>query len=106
MEQLGSIFGAKKQTRRRKKSAKKKGPEIIARQGRYLYGTSGSGKTSCLNVFFRSFPDGFPVVRLHWHEFCRDALNYMDQAKKEKGGKTIYALMADDIVGHCRVLLL
>jgi len=84
-------------------------PEYLAPKGAYIVGSSGSGKTSLLNVFFRSLPREFPVVRLHWHEFCRDGFRYMHEATKtsrEKKGPGCFELMANDIAGRCRVFLL
>jgi len=84
-------------------------PEYLAPKGAYIVGSSGSGKTSLLNVFFRSLPQDFPVVRLHWHEFCRDGFRYMHEATKtsrENKGPGCFELMADDIAGRCRVFLL
>jgi len=103
----GSLFGAKKAKPIKVKPAAYVPPNYEARKGMYIVGTSGSGKTALLNVFFRSLPEGFPVVRLHWHEFCRDGFRYMNDAtvRKQKG-RTAFEIMADEIVGHCRVFLL
>lgn len=104
VSQLASLFGAKKAPKRRRvaKKAKEEPPK-----GLYMVGSNGSGKTSILNVFYRSFPEEFPVVRLHWFEFCRDALVYMEGAAKKKGqGQNTYAIIADEIAAHCKVLLL
>jgi cell division protein ZapE len=102
------MFSKKAEPELKKKEAYKV-PSYKARKGAYIVGGSGSGKTSLLNVFFRSLPEEFPVVRLHWHEFCRDGFRYMNDSsnrKKLQKGRTTFENMAADIVGHCRVFLL
>jgi len=80
--------------------------------GLYISGGSGSGKTSLLDVFFRSLPHHFPVVRLSYTEFVRDAFDYMARAEEEttkraKGrSASVFDIMANKLHKRCRVLLL
>jgi len=79
--------------------------EPQAAKGLYLYGGSGCGKTILLDIFYRSLPEGFPVVRVHWHEFQRDVFRLTGRAKKAPG-ENLYDSAAVEIAGSAKVLLL
>jgi len=87
-------------------------PDYQAHRGLYISGNSGSGKTSLLDVFYRSLPHKFPVIRLSYTEFCRDAFDWMSRAeaetsKRSKGRATSpFDIMAHSMHKRCRVLLL
>merc|ERR1719265_1010339 len=85
-----------------------KKPKVItptAPKGLYLYGMSGCGKTALLDMFLRSLPEDFPVIRLHWYEFQRDAFRLTSMTNLIPTAN-IFDESAKHIAASCKLLLL
>lgn len=76
-----------------------------APRGLWMYGGNGCGKTVLLDIFFRSLPEGFPVVRVHWHEFQRDVFR-LTSKRKTSPDENLFDSAAVEIAKNCAVLLL
>tara|TARA_R110002124_G_scaffold287365_1_gene474239 strand:+ start:171060 stop:172187 length:1128 start_codon:yes stop_codon:yes gene_type:complete len=76
-------------------------------EGLYIYGGVGRGKTFLMDMFFDSLPDTVKKKRIHFHEFMRDAHDFLHQKRQDKTHKDADALipaLADWISGQCSVL--
>jgi len=76
-----------------------------APKGLYLVGGSGCGKTILMDMFYRSLPANFPVVRVHWHEFQRDVFRLTGRSKAH-ANENLFDSAALAIAPKCKVLLL
>jgi protein AFG1 len=76
-----------------------------APKGLWMYGGNGCGKSILLDIFFRSLPEGFPVVRVHWHEFQRDVFR-LTSKRKTSPDENLFDSAALEIAKNCSVLLL
>jgi len=100
---FSSVFGSSRATAPPPKIPMMAAPQ--APKGLWMYGGNGCGKTILLDIFFRSLPDGFPVVRVHWHEFQRDVFR-LTSKRKTSPDENLFDSAALEIAKNCSVLLL
>ena len=100
---MSSMFSSKKAAPVKAQVPMKPEPQSV--KGLYLVGGTGCGKTILLDMFYRSLPAGFPVVRVHWHEFQRDALRLTARTKRDDN-ENLFDAAALAIAKNCKLLLL
>jgi len=72
-------------------------------RGVYLHGGVGRGKTMLLDALVRESP--VPALRMHLHEFARDAQRFLHE-HRGAGGRAAADLLALDVAARCRLLAL
>jgi len=82
-----------------------KKPKAYAPTGLYMYGVNGCGKTLLLDLFHRSLPIGYPVVRADWRDFQRDAFRSIDMAQSSSD-ENAFDTTALQVLKNCKMLLL
>jgi cell division protein ZapE len=76
-------------------------------EGLYIHGGVGRGKTFLMDMFFDSLPDTVKKKRIHFHEFMRDAHDFLHQKRQDKANNDADALipaLADWISDQCSAL--
>ena len=76
-------------------------------KGLYIYGGVGRGKTFLMDMFFDALPDHLPKKRIHFHEFMRDAHDFLHRKRKDGSDKNADALipaLADWLSSQCEIL--
>jgi len=89
-----------------KKSFLKRFTHKEAIKGLYIYGGVGRGKTFLMDMFFDALPEDFPKKRRHFHEFMRDAHDFLHRKRKDtsKAADALIPALADWVSADCRIL--
>ncbi len=80
------------------------------KNGVYIYGPVGRGKTYAMDLFYESIPDTIPKMRVHFHAFMRDVhafLHTLRQEGEKRGQKGVDDLLPQyvhDLSSRTRVI--
>lgn len=76
-------------------------------EGLYIYGGVGRGKTFLMDMFFDSLPESMKKKRIHFHEFMRDAHDFLHRKRRDGTNTNADALipaLADWLSSECNIL--
>ena len=77
------------------------------KQGLYLHGGVGRGKSMLMDLFFECLPQGLPSRRVHFHAFMIEVHDFMHEQRqktKNKGPDYLLPALAKNVAGQVKVL--
>ncbi|MFU8798207.1 MAG: cell division protein ZapE, partial [Gammaproteobacteria bacterium] len=65
--------------------------EGMQKQGLYIWGSVGIGKTDLMDIFYQSLPEASKKLRLHFHRFMREVHRELTRLQGQKNPLKIIA---------------